>query len=64
MQIEKDKFIGALSQSILCPKDMGIEVSTESKICGFSVDCKRCWNEALNGISNFELVEGVGECQK
>lgn len=64
MNIEKEKFIEALSKSILCPKDFGIDISREGKTCGYSVDCKKCWDEALDSISNFELTEGVGICQK
>ncbi|WP_297429590.1 hypothetical protein [Clostridium sp.] len=64
MQIEKEKFTEALTNSILCPSDLGVVVSKEDKTCGYSVDCKRCWNEALNGVSNFELTGGIEGCQK
>lgn len=64
MQIERGVLIQALSNSILCPKDMGIEVSTEGKTCGFSVDCKRCWNDAFNEVNNIEITGGTVECQK
>ncbi|EKQ56319.1 MULTISPECIES: hypothetical protein [unclassified Clostridium] len=64
MQIEKDAFIKALAGSILCPSDMKIEVEKKDKVCGFSLDCKRCWNEALNGVSNFELIGGIEGCRK
>lgn len=64
MNIEKEKFIEALSKSILCPKDFGIEVSREGKTCGYSVDCQRCLNEAFNEVNNIELTGGTVECQK
>lgn len=64
MQIERKAFIQGLSKSILCPKDLGIEVNKEGKTCGFSTDCQRCWNEALVDVSNFELIGGIEECQK
>lgn len=64
MKIEKENFIQALSKSILCPKDMGIEISKEGKTCGFSVDCKRCWNEAFDEVNNIEITGGTVECQK
>ena len=64
MQINKDTFINGLTGSILCPKDFGIEVDKTNKICGYSVDCHRCWNEAFNEVNNIELIGGTGECQK
>lgn len=64
MQIKKIDFIKALSVGIVCPSDLGIEVSKEGKICGYSVDCKRCWNEAVEDINNIELIGGIEECRK
>jgi hypothetical protein len=64
MQIQKNGFIKGLANSILCPNDFGIEVSKKDKICGFSVDCQKCWDEAFEDVSNIELVGGIEECQK
>jgi hypothetical protein len=64
MQIKKESFIQALANSILCPSDMKIAVSKEEKICGYSVDCKRCWDEALKSENNIKLIGGTTECQK
>lgn len=64
MQINKAKLIKVFSNSILCPSDLGIEVSKIGKTCGYSVDCMKCWNEAFENESNIELVGGTEECQK
>ncbi|MDR3593810.1 hypothetical protein [Clostridium sp.] len=64
MQIDKNKFIEGIAKSFVCPKDFGIEVSKEGKICGYSVDCQKCWDEALEEVSNIELIGGIQECQK
>lgn len=64
MQIQKSEFIKALANSILCPKDLGIEASKEGKTCGYSIDCQKCWDEALEEIRNIELIGGIQECQK
>ena len=64
MQIQKGGFIKSLASSILCPNDLGIEVSKKDKICGYSVDCQKCWDEALGKVNNIELIGGIEECQK
>ena len=64
MEIQKDGFIKSLANSFVCPGDLGIEVSKEGKTCGYSVDCQRCWNEALGNVNSIELTGGIEECQK
>ena len=64
MQINKNKFIEKIAKSFVCPRDFGIEVSKEGKTCGYSVDCNRCWDEALGNVDSIELIGGMQECQK
>lgn len=64
MQINKDAFMKSLAGSIICPSDMKIEVNKKDKICGYSVDCQRCWDEALGNVDSIELIGGIEECQK
>jgi hypothetical protein len=64
LQINKANLIIAFSNSILCPNDLGVEVSKKGKICGYSVDCIKCWSKAFENESNIELMGGTEVCQK
>lgn len=64
MQINKELFLNTLSQSLLCPHELNLDNKREGKICGYSEDCKKCWNESFEKINNIEFIGGIKECQK
>lgn len=62
MEVNKNEFIEMLSNSIICPKDLGIKYKC-NEIATID-NCKECWSTRLKGVEKINLVGGIEECQK